>query len=661
MLTDLVKTLKEAVDAEGLMSLVESVWEIDRYFTYPKFHEAAAFEVEKMRSWGLEAEVLEAPADGETVVGEWRVPLAWDCASARAEIAGPSELAGQVIADTGKCPTHKVMWSGPTPPDGITAPLEYVAEAGKEESYTGRNLKGKIILIDNDARNSKMLAVRHGAAAIISCYNPHPEELPDAVFWTNGWSDDPGGWAYHKGDTPLPAISISPAEGKRLAGLLQEGKEIEIRLQVDSRYYEGTLPLASFLLRGREAREEVLILGHGFEQGANDNATGVAAIMESLRALNALMEAGRLPRPKRSIRGLVTNECYGTYAFAEMRPDVIKRTIAAINVDSIGQKQQKCRAVAQVHLNPHANIHYSDTLFVHMLETVVKKEHPYFAYTVDGFSLDDNGIADPAYGVPTVLLDTPELHWHTTADTMENVDAGILKTLTVACAAMLYGIADAGEEFARHAAALVAGRHMHSAAVQIAAGVDRLYRVEERERSSVLSSLRNTLAYNADRAEDELLSTRELVSDSRLVDYGEWLAELRGLIRETARVQGEHLSRQAHLLSLEEGRPLDDSPTQPIAEELVRAEGLVPVRKFRGTPSFDTLPKEARAALPSPRWNSLYAAACFWANGKRRLSEVAMLAAMEMNARPERVVKFFELLAEHGLVEMKAAGESINL
>ena len=436
--------------------------------------------------------------------------------------------------------------------------------------------------------------------------------------------------------------------------MLEQGDEIILNLKIDARYYPGELPLATFVLKGREPDHEVLIIGHGQEQGANDNASGSAVIMESLRALNSLIASGRLPRPKRSIRGLITNECYGTYGFAEAHPEIIKRTIAALNVDSVGQKQAKCRALLHVHLNPHANIHYSDTLLIHLLETVLKKADPYFAFKVSGFALIDNGISDPSYGVPSVAAGTPELHWHTTADTMENVDAAVLKNVTIVCAAFLYGIADGGEDFARHLAALVAGRHMHMMADFLANGIDRLYRSEETARAAILSSLRNGLAYRAERAEAELLSTRELVPDALLVSHGEWLEELRDLVRETARVQGEHLSRQARLLSLEEGLSLDDSPTESISEELVRADSIAPVRNFRGTPSFDSLPPNERKALSSPRWNSLFHVACFWADGRRSLAEVARLASLEMSSRPEPVVRFFELMAAHGLVTFKS-------
>ena len=54
---------------------------------------------------------------------------------------------------------------------------------------------------------------------------------------------------------------------------------------------------------------EIIFSAHLFEgyvkQGANDNKSGSAGILEVARTLHTLIEEGRLPRPKRTIRFLV--------------------------------------------------------------------------------------------------------------------------------------------------------------------------------------------------------------------------------------------------------------------------------------------------------------------------------------------------------------------
>ena len=111
---------------------------------------------------------------------------------------------------------------------------------------------------------------------------------------------------------------------------------MKVRANVDSRYYEGVYPYVTGIIRGTDGAnaEEVLSLGHLYEIGAHDNATGVAAIIGATETLNRLIKAGRLPRPKRNIRVLAMGECYGTMFYLERNPERVKRTIAAMCIDS---------------------------------------------------------------------------------------------------------------------------------------------------------------------------------------------------------------------------------------------------------------------------------------------------------------------------------------
>ena len=97
---------------------------------------------------------------------------------------------------------------------------------------------------------------------------------------------------------------------------------MKVRANVDSRYYAGVYPYVTGVIRGTDGpnAEEVLSLGHLYEQGAHDNATGVASIIGAAETLNRLIKAGRLPRPKRTIRVLGMGECYGTNVLPGAQP-----------------------------------------------------------------------------------------------------------------------------------------------------------------------------------------------------------------------------------------------------------------------------------------------------------------------------------------------------
>jgi aminopeptidase-like protein len=61
------------------------------------------------------------------------------------------------------------------------------------------------------------------------------------------------------------------------------------------------------------------------KQGANDNASGCAAILETARVIKKLADEGKTPPLKRSIRFLFVPEISGTIAYLKKYPELIKR------------------------------------------------------------------------------------------------------------------------------------------------------------------------------------------------------------------------------------------------------------------------------------------------------------------------------------------------
>ena len=77
--------------------------------------------------------------------------------------------------------------------------------------------------------------------------------------------------------------------------------------------------------------------------------------METARTLSNLIATGRLQRPKRSIRFLWVPEMTGSYAFLATHEEELKNTVAAINLDMVGENQDLCgstfTAVSYTHLD----------------------------------------------------------------------------------------------------------------------------------------------------------------------------------------------------------------------------------------------------------------------------------------------------------------------
>ena len=108
----------------------------------------------------------------------------------------------------------------------------------------------------------------------------------------NSFGDN--GWSFTKGSTPLVCFSITPRGSQLVRELLKKGP-VKVQANVDSRYYAGVYPYVTGVIRGTDGAngEEVLSLGHLFEQGAHDNATGVASIIGAAETLNRLIKAGQ--------------------------------------------------------------------------------------------------------------------------------------------------------------------------------------------------------------------------------------------------------------------------------------------------------------------------------------------------------------------------------
>ena len=282
-----------------------------------------------MQESGLrDIELLEAPADGVTRAGHWTMPLAWDVRHAQLEIIAPDPSPEfRILADYEKVPASLGMWSGPTPPGGTVAEIVDVA---KESDLDRLDVKGKLVLTSENPAGFKWNLVRKGALGAINAFTENPD-LKDDRQWINAWGDN--GWAFIKSSTPLLSFSVTPHQAEYLRSLLRRGP-VRVKATVDSRYHAGGYPMVTAVLPGTGSEEEVLTFGHTSEQGAHDNATGVAAMVESMATLRRLIESGKLPRPRRSIRILTMPEVYGSLYYTETHADRMRRTVAAMCVDT---------------------------------------------------------------------------------------------------------------------------------------------------------------------------------------------------------------------------------------------------------------------------------------------------------------------------------------
>src|SRR5579859_3880599 len=348
--------VRAGVKPDQAMDFMRRVYSTDRWFTFPKFQETADYLKGAMAGIGLKSvEIGQAPADGVSQFGYWTMPMAWDVKQARLEIIEPAV----VLADYRKVPASLGMWSGPTPPEGITAEIVDV-KRGSPADFEKVDLRGKLALVDQNPANIKPLLIKAGALGAVNAFTENPE-LRDGRQWINAWGDN--GWAFTKVSKPLLSFSIAPNQAALVRQLLAERGTLRVKATVDSRYYSGTYPYVTGLIPGQTS-EEVLTLGHSSEQGAQDNATGVAAMLESLATLNRLIESGKLPRPRRGIRVLTMGEMYGSLYYIAKNAERMRRTVAAMCMDTPAASYDLPGTEYTFHLNPLVAKSYVDALIL---------------------------------------------------------------------------------------------------------------------------------------------------------------------------------------------------------------------------------------------------------------------------------------------------------
>ena len=540
------------------------------------------------------------------------------------------------------------MWSGATPPEGGTAEIVNLSDADPSK-IAQLDLKGKLVLVGQNPAGFKWALVKAGAIGAINAFTENPS-LQDGRQWINAWGDH--GWGFTKGSTPLLSFSISPREGALTRKLLAERGVVRVKATVDSHYYSGTYPYVTGLIRG-SGPEEVLTLGHSFEQGAQDNATGVAAMLESLATVNRLIFSGKLPRPKRSIRLLTMGELYGSMYYIEKHPDRIRRTVAALCMDTPAASYDLAGTEYTFYMNPHVAKSYTDAFILRIAEEYFSQVHrPWHEH--QSMSGTDTYLSEPMINVPTVWAYSGsgvETH-HNSEDTPDRVDSRSLRDVATVNAAYLYYLANASEPEAMWLAELSQTRGYEQVLQSSAPFLEHVATASDaQDLGRLLQDAVDHVTYSVGRESQAVLSVVGLVPESDQKDAAASLAPMiEGLRRfgeeETSRVR-RAINRRARELGLQ-------APVQPMAlPDTLRdkAARIVVKRKRFGTLPLDDLPTDHREGYPSGAWESIPITALYWCDGRRSLAEVIHLTRMELGPTDFDFIGYFRFLRKHGYVD----------
>lgn len=667
MLKSIIEPIRDELSGERALDLVASISRYHRIQASPGFRAAAELAAERLEEAGLKVELLSFPADHRTKF--WALPMfqEWEAERAQLFLVEPEE---RKLADYQECPIALIQRSGPAE---LEAELVLLEDGEEVKEYEGLDLRGKAVLTKGDLQRVYELAVeRAGAAGIV--FDGLRElsvrqrlDLPDARQYTSFW------WS---GDERRCfGFVLTPREGDRLRRLIKEGKRLKVRAEVQSRFWDGKIEVVSALIPG-EGEEEVLIVAHLChpKPSANDNASGAAALLEAARTLQTLIAQGRLARPKRGLRFLLVPEMTGTIAYLASHEGAIPRMVAGINLDMVGEDQDRCGSSLLIDRLPGASPGF--------IEPLVRRAREEFARELKGFSnlggyasfrygevpfsggSDHYVLSDPAVGVPTVMLiQWPDRFYHTSLDTPDKVSPKMLALVANLAACSAYFAASAGEREARWLAAETTAQAKAELLKLIQERLGQALAAEdEKEVQRLARRLAREGSYLADRGGRALDSILRLVPLD-LADEQRELAEFAE--RELARAL-ELIARETKV-KVELGLSSKDkeTPGSEPCEWGERAVELVPRRRYRGPfaqiqPYLRRLSWEDREAWHRLRKDFkekpgiIPTLALYWADGKRTLAEIIDLVELETGEQAgEWLVRHFELLERMGLINLK--------
>ena len=138
---------------------------------------------------------------------------------------------------------------------------------------------------------------------------------------------------------PVPAFSVSYVDGRTLTSAAAGGRKVRVSLAATIREGQGKTVVAT--LRGQDPSRYYVVCAHGDSDsggpGADDNASGVATVMEIARVYASLVTSGKAPRPKYSLKFAVWGAEYrSARTFIQKEGENLKSLLGVMNFDETG-------------------------------------------------------------------------------------------------------------------------------------------------------------------------------------------------------------------------------------------------------------------------------------------------------------------------------------
>lgn len=478
----------------------------------------------------------------------------------------------------------------------VTAELVWVG-MGTEGELDRADVTGKIVVTEGSMSGVHAAACgERGALGVVNIANGRPNFDPLQIPWSGVRSRRGGG-----GETKF-GFFIPPREAEVLKRRLQAGETITVHAEVEATMqpYELQDPVAFIPGTDPEA-PEIILSAHLFEgyvkQGANDNKSGSAAILEVARTLHTLIEEGRIPRPRRTIRFLWGPEYSGTGPWVRENKELMEKTLANINMDMVGEWLSLNKAFMRLMRTTYGQPHFINDIMENYYRYVGESNNERIQnrsgfYKVPKRIVAPSGADEPFYysiethygasdhmvfndwgvQVPGIMMIVwPDQWYHTSGDRIDKADPTQLKRVAVIGAAAAYTVASADDDLTIRLAGEIASNATRRLGHQFIIAQERLNEAAADNLTHQYKWARAHVEGTVMAEVETLESVMELADDASKVRA--YVQEMKGAIEAIG---------QAHLTALEAhmgataGRLGIDPVQLSLCEMEERAAGTIP-------------------------------------------------------------------------------------
>ncbi len=390
----------------------------------PAYQRAAEWSVGRFRAAGLTRVTLEP----------FSIDRGWERESARARMLAPQDRALHVAA---------LGWTPSTPEGGFEADIVAINSFSLDVTAEKRSMQGRIVLLpdrdppgdtDTVARTRGALSAALRAAGALAILSPDSD--PDNQLSARGFGAGTVLGA-------LPVAQVGGEDARMIRGLLARGP-VRMAIELRNRITPGAATVNNVIaeILGRERPDEWVIVGAhldswDFGTGAQDNATGVAMVLEAARAIASLPQP-----PRRSVRfalwGGEEQGQIGSTAYAAAHASELDRVVATLNTDAGTGRVIGWTAPGRADVIRAVRPLTRD--FLRELGAGTFDESLRYAFQSDGAPF-------VLAGIPTLDLNADDTKYeaihHKAADTIDRVDAHNLAVGAATVAATAFAIADA--------------------------------------------------------------------------------------------------------------------------------------------------------------------------------------------------------------------------